>query len=161
MSDVLFLPGKFTWSPYCESWAKAFEELELKAYSDGDGVACGYGHNSLSGLKPIPKIGDVWTEEQADAALAADLTEQAHYVNAYVRVPLAQYQIDALILHCFQRGPSCFAKSSAFFKHLISGDFASVANDLLMWPTALKGLARRYKVESEIFQGLNPSPTTW
>ena len=29
MADVLELPGKFTWSPYCESWAKAFEELEL------------------------------------------------------------------------------------------------------------------------------------
>ena len=70
---------------------RQWEGCELDAYQDGGGTwTIGYGTTCYPDGKPV-REGDVWTQEQADDALASDAVSIAQDpVNTLVTVPLSQ-----------------------------------------------------------------------
>lgn len=51
------------------------------------------------------KMGDTCTQEQADEWLRQDVeSEAAKYMRAWVKEPLTQYEFDALVSFCYNRG---------------------------------------------------------
>jgi GH24 family phage-related lysozyme (muramidase) len=154
----LIEPGRFKASDYAIAWCKTFEAFRPRPYNDAGTLAIGYGHNAASGLPPIPKEGDEWTEEYADAILrTVDAADKERILNVRVTVPLAQHQIDALVLDQFQQGPI----HGELLARVNSGDFPGAAKLIRERPTKLAGLARRYGVLADIFEGLRPDPKSW
>lgn len=154
----VYQPGTFKWSEsWCLPMMKRVEGLRLKAYYDAPGWAIGYGHNSTGGIKPIPYDGMVITNAEADAILRADLDDKVRYLNAWVKVPLDQAQIDALAMFIFQQGPTQFKKF-----------LLPTINQKMHWTTAnliekkihaKAGVNRRRKLESARYRG--ESPDKW
>lgn len=148
-------PGEFK---YSEDWAipmmKKVEGLRLLAYPDPPGWSIGHGHCSTSGIKPIPYQGMTCTTAEAEVMLRADLAECCRYLNAWVKVPLDQGQVDGLCMHIFQQGPSAFRRN-----HVAN------INQKLHWTTAKNiegqkhakaGVMRRRKLEAERYRGNDP-----
>ena len=155
---VVYHPGSYKYSPFCKEWAKRFEGFRTKAYWDVSGWAVGYGHNSVSGIPPIPYEGFTITMEDALAALDKDLDLQLHYLEAYVDVPLTQGWIDALVLHIFQQGPGNFRNGPV--RPLVNaGKFAEAAARIKQGIGKNANLLRRRDVESQI--ALGGKPTKW
>lgn len=157
--ELDYEPGKAKWSEY---WLlpmmKKVEGLRLKAYSDKPGWAIGYGHNSTSGVKPIPFDGmTLKSEGEADTILRADLNEQLRYINTWVKVPLKQGQVDALCMHIFQQGPTQFRKR--VLPTLNTGDHAKVAELIENMGHANAGVERRRRFEARRYRG--ELPTSW
>lgn len=106
-----------------------------EAYQDTQGIwTIGVGHTG-----PEVHPGLVWTDEQVDAALSADVKWAEDEINLRVLVPITQNQFDALGSFIINIGKYGFDHSSAL-RDLNLG-IIKVANDLLMWekPPELKG----------------------
>lgn len=87
---------------------KRFEGLRLSAYRDGAGVlTIGYGHTG-----PDVREGQTITEPDAEALLIKDVAFAVSCVNAWVKVPLAQGQFDALVDFAYNAGVGNFRASS-------------------------------------------------
>ncbi len=85
-------------------------------YLDSQGwPTVGVGHMDAS-----LTVGDVWTDEQVDAALEHDLGRFERAINDSVTGPLEQHQFDALVSFAFNVGEGAF-KSSTLVK-MINGD---------------------------------------
>lgn len=139
---------------------KRYEGLRLKAYKCSAGVwTIGYGHTA--GVKP----GTTITRGQAEAMLTADLVEFECYVNQLVKVPLKQYQFDALVSFCFNVGPDIDADTiaeglgdSSLLRKLNRGDYAGAADEFSKWVKASgqvqPGLVKRRESERTLFLGI-------
>lgn len=127
-----------------------------KAYKDPVGVwTIGWGTTG-----PEARPGRTITKAQGEKFLAADMVEFEGYVKHYVKVPLTQYQFDALVSLCYNIGPGNFSKSplltllnrknysgaaKQFARHVKARD--RVTNE---W-SVLPGLVKRRKAEADLF----------
>ncbi|HJZ11336.1 MAG TPA: lysozyme [Acidobacteriota bacterium] len=87
---------------------KLRESLRLDRYELGDGgVTIGYGHyEPFSRASLIPEH---ITIEEAEQMFDRDIEERAaEHVRMYVRVPLTQYEFDALVHFAYNVSPAAF-----------------------------------------------------
>jgi lysozyme len=129
---------------------KAHEGCRYEAYPDSVGVpTIGYGHT-----KNV-KLGDVCTEEQAEAWLVEDVGTAESCVNSLVSVPMTQGEFDALVSFTFNLG--CHAlRSSTLLIKLNNSDYDGACAEISKWAHAggkvLPGLVARRKAEQEMFE---------
>lgn len=142
-----------------------FEGLILKAYDDATDhivapgsrvrgtLTIGYGHTSAAG-PPRVYVGMEITKEQADEILSADLASVEIEVEHLVKVPLTQFQFDALVDFQYNTGwlahPHC-----SLLNALNAGNYKLAAQDFMLYNRAqgkvLVGLNRRRKAEMAWF----------
>jgi lysozyme len=128
------------------------EGCRLEAYFDSVGVATiGWGHTR--GVK----LGDVCTQEQADAWLLEDVKEAEACIeaNVLVLVPLTQGEFDALCSWVFNLG--CRAlKNSTLLRKLLASDYDGASLEILRWDNAggkrVAGLTARREAERKRFE---------
>ncbi len=140
-----------SYSPAGYALTKSFEGLQLKAYADPGGViTIGYGHTGNV------KIGDVITEEEADALLRADIAAAERNVRSQIMCPLSQGQYDALVDWVFNLGGGAL-HDSTLRKKLNAGDYDGAAEEFGKWiyqgKTKLPGLEKRRAAETVMFTG--------
>jgi GH24 family phage-related lysozyme (muramidase) len=133
-----------------KSLIKKFEGCKLEAYLDAVNVpTIAYGRT-----KNV-KMGDVCTQEQAEAWLDEELHEYEGYVKDQVNVNLEQYQFDALVSWVYNLGPTNLSKST-LLKVLNDGKYNDVPAQIRRWNKAggnvLEGLTRRREAEALLFQ---------
>lgn len=97
--------------------------------------------------------GTVWTRQQCDARLAADIDRHAREVSqALGEAPTSQCQFDALVSFHYNTG--AIARSTLLKRH-ISGDFHGAGQEFHRWNRAagrvLNGLVRRRKAEADLY----------
>lgn len=125
----------------------------FKPYVDPVGVlTIGYGHTNHH--EPKFNSSTVWSQQQCDEALAGDMATFEAHVTRLAKVPLTQYEFDALVSWSYNTGgPS----TATLWKKLNAGDKASVPRELARWNKGggkvLNGLTRRRKSEGELFAG--------
>jgi lysozyme len=132
---------------------KAFESCRLKAYRDAVGVlTIGWGHTNHH--PPSFGAGTRWTRQQADDALVSDLATFEQRVSRLVKVPLVQYQFDALVSFDFNTGA---LHKSTLLRKLNAKDYAGAAAQFARWNKGggrvLAGLVRRRASETLMFLG--------
>jgi lysozyme len=137
---------------------KSFEGCRLTAYKDVAGVlTIGYGHTS--GVRS----GQTITQAQADALLVQDLKKFCDTVNANIRVPINQYQFDALVSFAYNVGATAF-KTSTLLEMLNKKDYHGASNQFLLWVHAkgkvVQGLVNRRKAEKALFDKAIATPPT-
>lgn len=132
-----------------------------KALTNGDCTA--YQTNLGGGKLDIPTIGYgctvgvsmgmVWTRQQAEDAMRAELAKHEAYVTQYVTVPLNQNEFDALVSFSYNVGPG---NLKTLVARLNRGDRAGTAKAFLLYVKAqgrtLPGLVARRTRESALFQ---------
>lgn len=143
-------------SPAGLALIKKAEGWYPKAYKDSVGVwTIGWG---TTGIEARP--GRTITKAQGEKFLAADMVEFENYVKTYVKVPLTQFQFDALVSLCYNIGPGNLKKStlltllnkknykgaaSQFSRHVRARD-----RNTNEW-SVLPGLVTRRKEEAALF----------
>lgn len=136
-------------SQACFDLVKSSEGFSATAYPDNGAFSIGYGHRG------VPE-GTVWTQEQADSALALDLSNVAAQVTAMVKVPLTQGQFDALCDFTFNLGSGALA-GSTLLRLLNMGNYADAGLQILRWDMAdgehQKGLMARRQAELKLWNG--------
>lgn len=134
----------------------SFESLRLKAYpdpgsKDGKPYTVGWGSTGSD-----IGAGTVWTKEKADQRFASDLSKFEQAVSLLVKVPLTQYQFDALVSFTYNLGIGSL-KSSTLLKMLNEGYYSNAGLQLLRWTkndgVEMAGLVRRRKAELKMFKG--------
>lgn len=114
------------------------EGFRNHAYQDTRGIwTIGVGHTGSevhSGL--------VWTDEQVDAALAADLARFEACVTNRIHVPMTQNQFDACVSLAYNIGEAGFSSSSVA-RHLNAGDVHAAADAFLLWNKPPELIGRR------------------
>jgi lysozyme len=98
------------------------------------------------------------TREEAERRLAEDLQDALAGVRRHVRVPLSQYQSDALVSFVHNVGEGNFSRSTLVTK-LNRGEYDAVPTELARWNkarvkgelTVLPGLVRRRAAEAALF----------
>ena len=97
-----------------------------------------------------------WTLEECDRAFLRDMASFERDVHKLVKVPLEQYQFDALVSFTYNVGASNLGKST-LLKKINAHDFTGAAHEFKKWNKAngkvLAGLTRRRNSESLLFQG--------
>lgn len=131
---------------------KSFEGCKLTSYKCPAGVwTIGYGCTG----KDI-KEGLVWSQEQADSALAKHLDEFSRGVSDLLKVPVTQGQFDALVSFAYNVGLKAL-RDSTLLRMLNSGDYSGAAGQFCRWinkGTAFEaGLRRRREAERQMFAG--------
>jgi lysozyme len=149
------------------SLLKGFETCVLYAYDDADTswprrrimpgdtvigtLTIGWGHTG-DDVKP----GLLWTQAQADAALAYDLHAVEAFVNDHIAHDLTPDQFSALVCFTYNVGDQAFADST-LLRLLNQGDVAGAAAQFGRWVKAggavVAGLVRRRAAEASLFQG--------
>ncbi len=132
------------------------EGLSLKAYWDEDAWRIGYG-TAVPGIGPAstttPEQARLWLGETLDT-LAAEITGQ-------LRVPVAQYQFDALGSFVYNIGIGRFMHST-MLRLLNEGKYDEAANEFPRWvyvrnpsgePVISSDLQKRRELEQSIFLG--------
>lgn len=135
---------------------KRDEGLRLAAYPDplshGPPWTIGYGHTG-----PDVHEGLVWTEDQADAALQADVDKATNGLDEYLPWwrTLDDIRQDCLVNMAFNMGAVGLAGFHTFLGLVRSGDFAAAADDLqgTLWARQVGGRAER--VVQEIRTGVH------
>jgi lysozyme len=116
-------------------------------YRDSVGVlTVGFGHTG-----PDVREGDVWTDEQVEAAFAKDLERFERAVNEAVDVPLPQHAFDALVSFAYNVGVGAF-KSSTLVRLLNAGDMSGASRQFDRWHIPAEITSRR-NGEREQFKG--------
>ena len=133
------------------------EGERLTAYADIIGVwTIGVGHTGAVDGKPIAK-GMVISADKSRELLSADLLKFESAIARLVKVPLKQYEFDALVSLVFNIGETNFARST-LLKKLNTNDFKGAAEQFLAWKNAggrpVQGLLNRRKREKDMFNGL-------
>lgn len=156
---------------------KAFESCSLIAYPDpasplgkacnANGLPCPEYQQvaNWQELDPEPvtigwgttgadiRLGDIWTQAQADARLKAGL-HYAEYIVHGLDLPLNQNQWDALVSFAYNC-PEAFQSTHTFRQLLDQGDYEAAADEMLKWhyaqKVALPGLMKRRAAERELF----------
>lgn len=151
------------------------ESVELMPYLDqAEKLTLGVGHlltqtELASGQIYLDGKFTDWknglTREQVMALLAQDLRATETVVNAHVRVPLEQYQFDALCAFCFNVGAGAFVNST-LLKRLNEGRYEAVPEQMRKWvyvtkggqKVVSKGLKNRRDAEIKLWGGDNDQP---
>ena len=133
------------------------EGERLTAYADIIGVwTIGVGHTGAVDCKPVAK-GMVISADKSRELLSADLLKFESAIIRLVKVPLKQYEFDALVSLVFNIGETNFARST-LLKKLNTNDFKGAAEQFLAWKNAggrpVQGLLNRRKREKDMFNGL-------
>jgi len=129
-----------------------------KLYNDPYHCTIGYGHlvhkGKCDGRASEAEFKDGLTKAQGQALFESDLYIFVEFVRNFVKVPVNQGQLDALVSFCYNVGPNGF-KSSTLLRKLNSGDYASVPSEMMRWVFAggkkLTGLVNRRKREGKLF----------
>ena len=129
---------------------EGFESCRLTAYQDIKGIwTIGWGHAG-----PEVEEGLVWTQNQADSQLVADLQKAENMVNTYVAVDLTQGQFDALVDFAFNLGVNA-EKGSTLLKLVNAGNLDAAAEEFDKWDHSsgqvVAGLLRRREAETQEF----------
>ncbi len=130
---------------------ESYEGFVPHPYRDAVGV-CTIGFGSTKNVGPrSPHV----TRKQAHDRLIREVS--AHYgaaINA-LRLPLNQYQFDALVSFVYNVGPGGVAPSTGVGRALRARDWNAAADRLLQWDKAggrrLLGLTRRRQAERALF----------
>lgn len=127
---------------------------KFQAYYDPIRVlTIGWGHTNHHGRQI--KAGDKWTREECDAEFLRDMELFEDTVKHLVKVPLKQYQFDALVSFAFNCGGGNL-KSSTLLRLINANAFDAAAREFPKWNKAggkvLKGLVRRRASEALLFQ---------
>lgn len=128
-----------------------FEGCQLKAYKCPAGKwTIGYGHTA--GVKE----GDVWTQEQADAALEKEIREfKAGILKACPTLSETPNRLAACISLAYNIGLANFAGSSVA-RYIRHGEYRAAADAFGMWVYAgkqrLEGLVKRRQMERTVFR---------
>jgi len=136
---------------------KKFEGLRLEAYLCPAGIpTIGYGHTE--GVKLGQKI----TEAQANRMLADDYLKFESDISHYIKVPVKENQLDALVSFAFNLGVAAL-RNSTLLKKLNLMDYTGAAAEFDKWVYAkdpktgarvvLSGLKRRRAAERSLFEG--------
>ncbi len=145
-------PRELKPSEACVEIVQFFEGFEPDAYRDPVGiVTIGFGETENV------KMGDTITLEEASAHLIKRLEEDyGYYVTSYVKVPLTQYEYDALTCFSYNLGVGAL-KRSTLLKLLNKGLYEEASDEFPKWSKAggrtLKGLFRRRIGEELMFEG--------
>jgi lysozyme len=102
--------------------------FHASAYADGAGQAIGYGHEIL----PTDNIKSPITQSQANSLFNSDIANVVNAINAYVKVPLTQNQLDALADLIYDIGTTAFA-GSTLLALLNQGSYAGAAAQFNAW----------------------------
>lgn len=107
---------------------KLDEGCRLSAYQDAGGVwTIGYGHTG-----PAVHEGLVWTQDQADAQLAADVADAERVMGAHMPwlAGLDAVRRDVLTNIAFNVGVMGLLHWPKTLGHFAAGEFINAANDL-------------------------------
>ena len=141
-----------------EGCARLRRDGLIEAYPDpgtgGEPWTIGWGATGrdIDGKAPIGRD-TLWTQEQCDARLEADLVRYAVDVaHALGDAPTTQHQFDALVSFHYNTG--AIARATLTKKH-IAGDFTDASTEFARWNKAggrvLKGLVRRRAAEAKLY----------
>ena len=142
-------------STLCRQELGLLEGTVLHWYPDATGNwTCCTGHTPAAG-PPVYQAGQTFTAAQADTILAADLAKVYEPAMArQIKVPLAQYEWDAVELLTYNIGEANLAKSD-LLRCLNVGDKAGAAAGFSHFTTShgqqLAGLVSRRATERTIF----------
>ena len=130
---------------------KEFEGCKLTSYQDVGGTwTIGYGHT-----KGVTET-DIISSAQAEALLVKELKQYENYVRKLVKVPLFQYQFDALVSWTYNLGPTNL-KNSTMLMLLNKGKYDLIPNEMRRWNKVngkvLEGLVIRRDKEARLFAG--------
>jgi lysozyme len=132
------------------SLIKHFESFKAQAYICPAGVLT-IGYGTTTGVRS----GQTINESKASTLLAEDLRRFEAEVKSMVRVPLNQYQFDALVSFAYNVG-STRLRQSTLLRVLNAGQYQLVAAQFLRWNRGggrvLAGLTRRRKSEMFLWQ---------
>ncbi|RNI30942.1 lysozyme [Rufibacter immobilis] len=132
---------------------KKHEGVEYRMYRDVAGYpTIGVGHLILATEKHL--LTKTLTESEVDELLRKDIARFEKNLNAVVKVPLNQNQVDALLSLMFNIGSGAFNKSS-ILKRLNQKDYLRAANNFTLWNKAggkvVQGLVNRRLQERTLF----------
>ena len=100
-------------------------------------------------------MGDVWTQEQADARFLEDIAWVEDCVNRAITAQINQNEFDALCSLCFNIGCRAFS-GSTLVKELNAGDYDAACKGIAAWDKqhgkALAGLTARRHAEQQLFE---------
>lgn len=127
-----------------------FEGLRLTQYPDAGGFSIGYGHL----IKKGEKIPETITERVADNLFEKDIENAERVINTFVKVPLNQFQYDALVSFVFNVGGMAF-RNSTMLKY-INGERPDLAAlEFARWITSqgrtIPALVSRREKEKNLF----------
>ena len=132
-----------------EGYHTRLKDGSCAAYLCPAGVAT-IGYGCTVGVK----LGMVWTEQQAEDALAKEVSRFEDAVNRLVTVPINQNEFDALVSFAYNCGEGALAKSS-ILRRLNKGDMAGAAQAFHLWNKGggrvLPGLVSRRAREAALF----------
>lgn len=131
---------------------KRFEGFSPTAYLCPAGVwTIGYGHTA--GVSE----GDSVDEDTAEDFLREDLADAEGAVGKYVKVPLKQWQFDALVSFAFNLGAGNLYSSTLLKKVNRNPDDPAIRQEFGKWVHAggrvLPGLVERRKAEADMYFG--------
>ncbi len=147
---------------------KKNELVKRKIYHDQVGLpTIGVGHlltkDELSSGKiqlggmPI-RWSNGLTDAEIDAVLLSDVAQAERAILAYVRVPLTQFEFDALVSFVFNIGTSAFAKST-LLANLNNDKFATVPDQMRRWVHSkgqvVPALIKRRESEVAMWEGVS------
>jgi lysozyme len=138
---------------------KQFEGFRAKPYLCSAKVpTIGYGSTRYADGTPVSLRDPAITEAVGLALFKDTLTTYEKGVTKAVKIPLEQYEFDALVSLCYNIGVGNLASSTLV--RLLNEDEAriEVAGQFLRWNRAngavISGLTRRREAEREMFLGL-------
>lgn len=137
-----------------QAFLKSKESLRLTAYPDPKtgGAPWTNGYGSTKGVKP----GDVWTEAEAEARFAEDLSFFEGLVNSFVKVPLTQGQFDAMVSIVYNVGPGSKdrdgiirlkdGRPSTLLRKLNEGDYKNARAEFFRWVSPGSNVERGLRI---------------
>jgi lysozyme len=138
---------------------KQFEGFRAKPYLCSAKVpTIGYGSTRYADGTPVSLRDPAITEAVASALFKDTLVIYEKAVTKAVKIPLEQYEFDALVSLCYNIGVGNLASSTLV--RLLNEDEmrVEVAGQFLRWNRAngavIPGLTRRREAEREMFLGL-------
>lgn len=142
-------------SDRCLALIKRFEGCMLGAYPDpgtgGDPWTIGWGTTG-----PDIHKGLVWTQDQANERLAADVEKFAHQVDTLIGpASTTQSEFDALVCFAYNVGLGNLGSSTLLKLHK-AGRVQEAAEQFVRWNKAagqiMRGLTRRREAEAELYR---------
>jgi len=139
-----------------ENCMKRIGPDRYQAYRCPAGVlTIGWGHTS--GDRRKFSSATIWSMADCDDAFREDMKEYEAAVQRLVKVPLTQYQYDAMVSFVYNCGAGNLQKST-LLKKLNAGDYDGAAVEFHKWNKGggkkLDGLVRRRASEALLFQNI-------